>query len=450
MRATAEIGPPRSIDAERSVLGAILVDPLAFDVLPPGFAAEWFFRDSHQIIFRAMLSLKARGKEIDIITVDEELRRSDEHGRVYTIDRGAMDSLLDMANSVPHSAHTAYYADIVKDHAIRREAIRIGTELIAAQYRSDEDASEPVEHAMGELLNLAGKGSSESVLTMPEVMASTMAAMERRRGGELEGLPTGFGELDRISGGFVAGRMYILAARPAMGKTACALQMAVAIATNGARGLFVSQEMGHVELGERMVSGSAGIDSYRLRDAQEMTAYQWEAVTRATQSLSRLNLTIDDTPGRTAGQIAATARRLKAKGGLHFVAVDYAQLLEAEPGSKANRQEQVAKISRILKQVVARGLGVPLLVLSQLNRGLENREDKTPRMADLRESGALEQDADQVWLLHRPEYYDPGDQPGIVKFIIAKNRQGRTATIDLNFHGATTSFSEIDRNGTDF
>ena len=385
---------PCNVEMEMRLIGSLCMDPNAWSDLPPGFGSHCFWRDSHAVIYAALERLIASGARLEGLSVEDELRRCGDLERA-----GGRDAVLDAVVASAHGLDAKYFAEVIHQHYVRREAMRISGTLHEASSAAESEANEPIEAALNELVRLVNRGSSESVRTVGESVTEAMALIDLHRNGDVFGLSTGFADLDAMLGGLVPGRMIILAGRPSMGKTAFALVMANRLTALMAKVLFVSQEMGHVELTMRALSSESNIDSRRIQDGVKLTDADLGDIREAAMRLSARTLTIDDTPGRTIAQIEALARRLQSKQGLDVIFVDYAQLLETEPNSKANRQEAVAKISRGLKRI-ARSLSVPVVVLSQLNRAVEAREDKTPRMADLRESGALEQDADQIVLIH--------------------------------------------------
>jgi replicative DNA helicase len=441
MTARADRQPPQNLDAEKSVLGSMLVDRAVIDDVAALLRPDDFHRDGHAVLYAEILAAHSEGRAVDSITIEDVLRGKGLWDRI-----GGFDAIQDVMGYGPITVNAAYHASIVKAHAVRREGIRVANELLDACYEADETPAAPIERATTELLSLAESGAADSIADMPTASAAFKALMERRRLGEVEGLTTGFKQLDKKTGGLCAPRMIILAGRPAHGKTGIALNIATHVAKAGGKVLFVSQEMGQLELFERLVSGEGLIDNTHLRDIAYLPRVQadgvWRKMEGAIGRIRPIPLWIDDTPGRTAVQIESAARRMHGRYGLSLLVVDYIQLLEAEHGGRESRQEQVSKISRRMKRI-AMALKIPVLVLAQLNRDVEKREDRVPRKSDLRETGALEQDADQVILIHRPEEYDANDRPGEADLILAKNRFGPVGTVTVNFHGPTTSFSPL-------
>ncbi len=427
---------------EKALIGGLLADPDRWADLPPGFGAHCFWREANAVMFSAAMRVIAAGAKPTFLLVEEELRRTNDFDRI-----GGLPTVVEAMESTFHGYDVARYADQIFKHHIRREGMRVVSTCRETLAAAADEPSEVLETAISELLNLLTRGSSDSVRSLAESMFETISAICKRRGGELDGISTGFSALDDVLGGLGAGRMIILAGRPSMGKTALALTMAVnAAKLLMSRVLFVSQEMGHRELTSRVLSSEADVNGHKIQEGVNLTNYDMRMIQEASERLASTTLTIDDTAGRSVAQIEALARRQRSTQGLDAIFVDYVQLLEADPGSRANRQETVSKISRALKRT-AMSLQVPVIVLSQLNRAVEQREDKRPLMSDLRESGSLEQDADQVVLIHRPEYYDPNDQPGITNVIVAKNRHGATGTVSLAFMKHTTTFKSLQPEG---
>jgi replicative DNA helicase len=331
----------------------------------------------------------------------------------------------------------------VRQKAITRELIQACSETISESYSNNFQAAELVESAERRVFTIAEEQSSGQTVDVREVLLKTMERISLRAEARhpVTGLASGFLELDDLTSGFQPAQLVILAARPSMGKTALALNICDHVGFKLQMGvLFVSLEMGQMELTERLLCARSRVDGHKLRTGHNLGHQDTKALGKAYEELRQAPIWIDDTPARTMLQITANARRLRRRHKIGLVLVDYIQLIDSDSSDgRENRQEQIAKISRRLK-TLARELKVPVIALSQLNRAVEHREDRRPRMADLRESGAIEQDADLVLLLHRPEYYDPNDQPGIAELNIAKNRNGPTMTVKLTFLKNFTRF----------
>ncbi len=431
--------PPQNLEAELGVLGSVLLDNDALHEVVPIVKVEDFYRDSHQTIYRAIRDLYDLGKAIDLITLNEELHKRGEFEAV-----GGDETLAKIMESVPHSANAKYYAQIVKQKAISRQLIESANQILRDGYSNTFSADELLQAAERKIFAIAEDQATGETVDIKDVIVTAMdritAKAEDRHA--VSGVATGYYDLDEITSGFQGTQLIILAARPSMGKTALALNICEHVICELNKGvLFVSLEMGEVELVDRLLSSRGRVDGYKLRTGKGLGTQDMAQLGRAYTELHKAPLYIDSTPARNMLQITANARRLKLRKDLGMIVVDYIQLVDAEE-NRDSRQEQIAKISRRLKQL-ARELNIPVIALSQLNRAVENREDRRPRMADLRESGAIEQDADLVLLLHRPEYYDANDQPGIAELIIAKNRAGATDTVKMTFIKNLTRFENL-------
>ena len=431
--------PPANLEAEMGVLGSVLLDNDTLHDVIPVLKVEDFYRDSHQKIYRVIRDLYDLGKAVDLIILSEELVRRELFDSV-----GGNEAITGLINSVPHSAHAKYYADIVRQKAISRELIESANEILHEGYSNNFTANELLQSAEKKIFAIAEEQSTGETVDIKDVIVTAMdrivAKGEDRHA--VSGVATGYYDLDEITGGFQGTQLIILAARPSMGKTALALNICEHVICELNKGvLFVSLEMGELELVDRLLSSRARVDGNKLRTGKGLGQQDLAQLGRAYNELHKAPLFIDSTPARNSLQITANARRLKLRKDVGMIVVDYIQLVDADE-SRDSRQEQIAKISRRLKQL-ARELNVPVIALSQLNRAVENREDRRPRMADLRESGAIEQDADLVLLLHRPDYYDPNDQPGVAELIIAKNRAGATDTVKFAFIKNLTRFENL-------
>ena len=431
--------PPQNIEAEQGVLGSILLENEVLHDVVPVLTVEDFYRDTHQVIYQAIRDLYDLGKAIDAITLADELIRRDQFRAI-----GGDDTLAQILNSVPHAANARYYADIVRQKAIARQLIEAANEILREGYSNNYTAEQLLENAERRVFNIAEDQTKGDTVELSQVVNLAMDRIIARTESQhpVTGVSTGYYELDDITGGLQPEQLIILAARPSMGKTAFALNICDhAAVTSKLPVLFVSLEMGQLELAERLLCARSRVDGHKLRTGQNLGNRELTLLANGYGELRVSPLFIDDTPARNMLQITANARRLKLRQNLGMIVVDYIQLIDSED-SRDSRQEQIAKISRRLK-TLARELKVPVIALSQLNRAVENREDRRPRMADLRESGAIEQDADMVLLLHRPEYYDANDQPGIAELIIAKNRNGATGSIKLTFMKNITRFENL-------
>jgi replicative DNA helicase len=431
--------PPYSLEAERGTLGAMLLDNATAPEVMAVLTAEDYYRDAHQVLYREIAALADLGTPFDAILLIERLKAKGSHERV-----GGDDGVIEILNGVPHAANAKYHAAIVREKSIKRRLIAAANEILRDCYADADTAeatltqAERLVYAIGETAN-----GSES-LHVSEFLDEAMARLERRREGECGGVATGFADLDEITDGLPNSGLCVLAARPGHGKSALALNVAEHAALEGGTAtLFVSLEMSGVELAERLMVSRARIDGHSVRTGARLNPRDRDALDRAYTESREARLWIDDAPYRTTSQIAALARRARHRHGIGLVVIDYIQLIEPDPEDRrSSRQEQVAKTSRRLK-TLAKELGCPVLALSQLNREAEKREDHTPRMSDLRESGAIEQDADLVIFIHRPECHDPEDRPGLAEVILGKQRNGRTGIINLTFSGPSVRFENF-------
>ena len=431
--------PPQNLEAEQGVLGSVLLDNDVLHDVIPILKVEDFYRDTHQILYRTIRDLYDLGKPVDVLTLAEELSRRDELKAV-----GGDEALAQLVGSVPHAANAKYYAQIVRQKSISRELIECANEILRDGYSNNFTAEQLLETAEQRVFDIAEDQSRGDTVELKDVVTEAMDRIAARSESRhpVSGVASGYFELDDITGGFQPAQLVIIAARPSMGKTALALNVCDhASVTLKTPVLFVSLEMGRLELAERLLCARSRVDGHKLRTGQNLGTREMTLLGKGYDELRNSPLFIDETPARNMLQITANARRLRLRQKLGLIVVDYIQLVDSDE-SRDSRQEQIAKISRRLK-TLARQLHVPVIALSQLNRAVENREDRRPRMADLRESGAIEQDADLVLLLHRPEYYDQNDQPGIAELIIAKNRNGATGTVKLTFLKHITRFENL-------
>lgn len=431
--------PPQNLAAERSVLGSILLENYAIDEVADLLRPEHFYSDIHQAIYAAILRLHENNRRSDVVTLAEEL-----DARRQLEDVGGPPYLLEILETVPHAAHAKYYAEIVRDKWIQRSLTNVCTEILRDCYDGADDTADVLQRAENGIFQILENQEVGHKLSMDEIMLATLDRINSRLGkdGTISGLSTGFMELDRQTNGFQPSELIILAARPSMGKTALVCNIAEWVAGAGETAtLIFSLEQSKLELAERFLCIRARLDGHRLRKGQ-LEPDERHALLEASSELSRLPLFIDDQPGRTVGQISAICRRLRRKNKLGLVIIDYLQLIEPED-KRANREQQIAQVTRRLKGI-AKECELPLIALSQLNRGVELREDKRPRLADLRESGAIEQDADIVMFLHRPDAYNPDDRPGLAEIVVAKHRSGPTGIVNLQWKKESMRFTDHD------
>lgn len=425
---------PQNIEAEQSVLGAMLIDKDAIGKVTEILTADDFYRESHKIIFNAMLDIYNKNESVDLITVIDALRRSNKLS-----DIGGVAYVTSIADMVLTAANVKYHADIVAEKSVLRQLIRAATDIAVMGYESSDDVSTLVDKAEQMILNISNRKKSFVFTPINEVLMESVQQIEKLASnkGELTGIPTGFSDLDKLTNGLHRSDFIILAARPSMGKTAFALNVVQNVAIRAQKSVaFFSLEMSKEQLVNRMLCAEANIDAQRMRTG-EMRDEDWNNIWQACNTLSKAKIYIDDTAGISVMDMRSRARRLKAEHGLDLVVIDYLQLMQ---GSKNNdRQQEVSDISRSLK-ALARELGVPVIALSQLSRSVESRQIKRPMLSDLRESGSLEQDADIVAFLYREDYYNPDTENKHTELIIAKHRNGPVDTVNLFFHKQFTKF----------
>lgn len=438
MKELLERVPPHSLEAEQSVLGAILLDRDALLQVAEVLRVEDFYREAHRLIYSACLDLEARGEAVDLLTVTEELRRRGELEAV-----GGASYLTTLTTVVPSVANAGHYARIVAQKAALRQLIQVAHRIAERAYDEDGDVIEIIDEAERLILQVAGGRYREGFVSIKEVLVNTFQQLERvaSHKGEVTGLPT-FSDLDRLLSGLQPSDLIICAARPGMGKTSFCLNIAqnVAVKKKVPVAIF-SLEMSRDQVVQRMLAAEAMVEQHRLRTGY-LKEDDWARLVSAASLLAEAPIYIDDTPAITVMEVRAKARRLQAECGLGLVVIDYLQLMQAHRRVD-NRQQEIALISRALK-ALARELNVPVLVLSQLNRGVEQRQDKRPVMADLLESGAIEADADVIIFLYRPQYYDPDtDKKGIAEVIVAKHRNGPVGTVEMAFLPEFTKFVDL-------
>ncbi|MFQ3546668.1 replicative DNA helicase [Halobacillus rhizosphaerae] len=433
--------PPHNIEAEQAVLGAVFLEPEAMSTAAEHLLPEDFYRASHQRIFEVMLTLSDRGEPIDLVTVTTALSNNKVLEEV-----GGVSYLSDVADSVPTAANITYYTRIVSEKSTLRGLIRTATNIVTSGYAEEEDIEDVLNSAEKDILEVAQRKNSGAFKNIKDVLIDVYDNIEQLHNsdGNITGIPTGYRDLDHITSGFQRNDLIIIAARPSMGKTAFALNIAqnVAVHTDENVAIF-SLEMGADQLVSRMLCAEGNIDAQRLRTGH-MEADDWNKLTMAMGSLSNAGIYIDDTPGIRVSEIRSKCRRLKQEHGLGMILIDYLQLIQGSANSKENRQQEVSEISRSLKGL-ARELNVPLIALSQLSRGVESRQDKRPMMSDLRESGSIEQDADIVGFLYRDDYYDQeSENQNIIEIIISKQRNGPVGNVELAFVKEYNKFVDLD------
>jgi replicative DNA helicase len=435
--------PPQSVEAEQAVLGGLMLAPDAFDRIADVLTDDDFYRRDHQLIYRAIRELAEKSRPYDAVTLGEWFESM---GQAEQVAGGAY--LIELASTTPSAANIVAYAEIVRDKAVLRQLIEVGTGIVNDGFQPDgRETSEILDAAESSVLAIAehsAKGRMDYV-SVHTALAEAFDVLQKRyeSGGSVTGLPTGYTEFDEMTAGLQPTDLLILAARPSMGKTTLALNMAEYAAMKSKQPVVIfSMEMSASQLALRLISSVGRINATRLRTGQ-LEDEDWSRVTSAIKLLREAKIFIDDEPALSPEKLRAKARRIKKEHGLGLIVIDYLQLM-AVPGNSENRATEISEISRSLKGL-AKELNVPVIALSQLNRSLETRTDKRPMMADLRESGAIEQDADVIVFIYRDEYYNKENSPdkGLAEIIIGKQRNGPTGSLKLKFFGEYTRFDNL-------
>ncbi|GGA76210.1 replicative DNA helicase [Arenimonas soli] len=438
--------PPQSVEAEQAVLGGLMLAPDSLDRVGDFLTEHDFYRRDHRLIYRAIRELSEKNKPFDAVTLGEWFESNSLSEQI-----GGTGYLIELASTTPSAANIRAYAEIVREKAVLRQLIEAGTEIVNDGFQPEgRDSQEVLSAAEMRVFKIAeqGRRGRADFVSLRDAMKDAFQVLQERyeNQGNVTGLPTGFADLDELTAGLQPSDLIILAARPAMGKTTLALNIAefAALKTKKAVAVY-SMEMSSSQLAFRLISSIGRINATRLRTGQ-LEDEDWSRVNMAIKMLSEVKVFIDDTPALSPDVLRSKARRIKREHDLGLIVVDYLQLMQV-PGTGENRTNEISEISRSLK-ALAKELNVPVVALSQLNRGLESRTDKRPVMADLRESGAIEQDADIIMFIYRDEYYhkDSGDK-GLAEVIIAKQRSGPTGTIKLKFFGEYTRFDNLARDG---
>ncbi|MGG3913810.1 replicative DNA helicase [Bacillus sp. es.034] len=434
--------PPQNIEAEQAVLGAIFLEPSALTTTSEILIPEDFYRHSHQRIYNVMLNLGDGGKAVDLITVTEELAAAKE-----LEDVGGVAYLSELAASVPTAANIEYYAKIVEEKSLLRRLIRTATDIASDGYAREDEVDSLLSEAEKNIMEVAQRKNAGAFHNIKDVLVRTYDNIETltNRKGDVTGISTGFADLDHMTAGFQRNDLIIVGARPSMGKTAFALNIAQNVAVKAKENVAIfSLEMGAEQLVMRLLCAEGNINAQNLRTG-DLTDEDWRKLTMAMGSLSNAGIYIDDTPGIKVGEIRSKCRRLAQEHGLGMILIDYLQLIQGSGRSGENRQQEVSEISRSLKGL-ARELQVPVIALSQLSRGVEQRQDKRPMMSDIRESGSIEQDADIVAFLYREDYYDKeAENKNIIEIIIAKQRNGPVGNVSLAFVKEYNKFVNLER-----
>lgn len=428
--------PPHSPDAEKSVLGSVLLDKEALNEVLEVLRAEDFYSEMHQEIFQAVISLYRKNEPVDMLTVSEELKKRNSlemvGGRAY---------VAALSVAVPSTSNAVQYAKIIGEKAILRRLITASSDIMEQSYQGQTEPESVLDYAEQAIFEIAQSRQKRDFELLKNVLYTNLNMIDEvaKLEGGLTGLPTGFADLDKKTSGLQRSDLIILAARPSMGKTAFALNVAQNAALKGKAGVLVfSLEMSKEQLGQRLLAMEARVDMQKIKTGN-LDSSDWDKIYEGINSLSEANIYIDDTPGISVMEIKNKCRRLKAEKGLDLIVIDYLQLMSFE-GKAESRQQEISSLSRYLKQL-ARELDCPVIVLSQLSRAPEQRTDHRPILSDLRESGSIEQDADIVMFLYRDEYYNPEtDKPNICEINIAKHRSGPTGITEVTWLGKYTRF----------
>lgn len=436
---------PNNLEAEESVLGSCFLSKYALQKATETLNEESFYSEKNAKIFSTMINLQEENIPIDITTVTSYLKKKNELTEV-----GGVEYITEILNFVPTATNVEYYIKTVEESAILRNLIKTAEEIAQEGYNNDEEINDILDNSEKKILNIVKRRSANEFRTIKDVLAKTRSDLERlsQNQGKINGLETGWYDLDRLTTGLHPNEFIIIAARPAMGKTAFALNLATHVAMTQEKSVALfTLEMPAEQVASRIISSQGQIDGFKLRTGNLLNQ-DWKRINEAASRLSNTNLVIDDTAaGMSIGEIRAKCRRLaSSEKGLALVVIDYLQLISGGKNYGANRQQEVSDISRSLK-VLAMELGIPVIALSQLSRGVESRDDKRPMMSDLRESGSIEQDADIVAFLYRDDYYNKEarteDNNSISELIIGKHRNGPTATIELLFKKNTSTFLNL-------
>ncbi len=434
--------PPQDIEAEMSLLGAMMLNRDAIgDILPHIHRneSERLYRPDHRKLFVVLVDMYDRGDPVDLITVRNELGR-----RELLEEVGGVDYLVQLAESVPSHLHAEHYARLVRDKAMLRDLIGASTRITDEAYNHHEEARDILDRAEQLLFKVTDQRITEQTTPIRDSLEEIFRQIESRDGHYITGLATGFTELDDLLSGMQAGEMIIVAARPSMGKTAFGLNVAERVALAGKPAVFFSMEMSKQAVVQRILCSHGRVDSHKLRRGM-LSESELQSLASVCDDLANVPLYVDDTPGMSVLELRAKSRRLRSRNKVEAIFVDYIQLMHS-PGRSESRQQEVSEISRGLK-ALARELHIPVVVMAQLNRNPEGRSDNRPRMSDLRESGAIEQDADVILLLHREEYYKkencPEEMKGVADIIIDKQRNGPTGIVRLHFDHRLTRFDNL-------
>jgi replicative DNA helicase len=434
--------PPQNIDAEKSLLGAVLIDEETLADISEHVTTKDFYEKRHGIIYGGMMRLYEKHSPVDLLTLTDELKRKNE---LETI--GGSAYLTELTNYVPTAAHAEAYAELVAQKAVRRRLIKASSEISELGFNEDTTTQELLEKAEAELFSVSDQSLKQDLVSIESILTESFDRMEElhRNKGALRGVRTGYRDLDNMTAGLQRSDLIVLAARPAMGKTTLVTNLAYNVATVAKQPvLFFSLEMSKEQLVDRMLADASGVDAWNIRTGN-LSDDDFSKLSEAMGELAEAPIFIDDTPGLSVLEMRTKARRAMHEQPLGLIIIDYLQLMQGNGRDGGNRVQEVSEISRGLK-LIARELNVPVIALSQLSRSVESRSPQIPQLSDLRESGSIEQDADIVMFIYREAYYNPEtERENITDLIIAKHRNGPTGKIELYFHPERLRFMSLDR-----
>ena len=441
--------PPQDLEAERAVLGSLLLSKEALEKAAERLVSDDFYKEGHQVIFGVMQDLFRDHEPVDLVTVTSKIRGM---GKLDEPELGGVTYLTQLANLVPTAANASHYIQMVEEKSHLRKLIQAATEVAQMSYEQTEDIDYILDRAQQKIMDVASDRTNGEFSEMKDILGETFEHITKlaEAGGAVTGLSSGFRDLDRMTAGLQKSDLILIAARPSMGKTAFVLNIAQNVATHskGSVAIF-SLEMSKQQLVQRILCAESWVDAQRLRTGQ-LQSQDWDRLMQGISRLERASIFIDDTPGITIGELRSKARRLKMEKGLDLLIIDYLQLMSGSGGKGGeNRQQEISEISRSLK-ILARDLQVPIIALSQLSRSVEARQSKRPMLSDLRESGSLEQDADIVAFLYRDDYYnEDSEERGLAEVILSKHRNGPVGSIKLFFKKEYTRFTDLDQSYLD-
>ncbi len=434
--------PPQNVDAEMSLLGAILIDEETLADISEHVKPKDFYDKRHAVIYDAVMRLYEKNKPVDLLTLTDELKRKKELEEI-----GGSAYLTELTNYVPTAAHAESYAEIVAQKAVRRRLIKASGEISELGYDENTTTQELLQQAEAELFSVSDQSLKQDLVSIESILTDSFDRMEElhRNKGELRGVRTGYRDLDNMTAGLQRSDLIILAARPAMGKTTLVTNLAYNVATIAKQPvLFFSLEMSKEQLVDRMLADASGVDAWNIRTGN-LSDEDFSKLSEAMGEMAEAPIYIDDTPGVSVLEMRTKARRAAHEQPLGLIIIDYLQLMQGSGRSDGNRVQEVSEISRGLK-LLARELNVPVIALSQLSRSVENRSPQIPQLADLRESGSIEQDADIVMFIYREAYYNPEtERENITDLIISKHRNGPVGKVELYFHPERLRFMSLDR-----